>query len=70
MQRLDRPYIRGAEGKLKECSWDSAFFKITEAVNLTNKNDIAAIAGNLVDVESTFLLKSLMNALGWTHLFW
>ena len=63
-QRLDRPYVRGADGKLKPASWDQAFATIASNVKEVNGKQMAAIAGDMVDAESMFALKSLMTALG------
>ena len=67
-QRLDRPYVRNIKGKLVETSWDEALQTIANKVAMTKTNRIAALAGDLVDVESAFALKSLMNLLGSPHL--
>lgn len=65
LQRLDRPYLRDeATGKLRECTWNEAFNMITEKINLAKNDNIAVIAGDLIDVESAFLLKQLMNKIG------
>jgi NADH-quinone oxidoreductase subunit G len=63
VQRLDRPYLK-KDGKLRECTWSEALNKIAEEINFAKKTDIVAIAGDLVDVESAFLLKQLMNKIG------
>lgn len=62
-QRLDRPYIR-QKGKLTECSWDEAYLAIAKQLKSLDAKEIAAIAGDLVDVESMLVLKELFNALG------
>lgn len=63
-QRLDRPYVRGADGKLKPASWDQAFATIAAKAKEVSGKQMAAIAGDMVDAESMFALKSLMTALG------
>ncbi len=63
-QRLDRPYVRGADGKLKPATWVEAFAAIKAKVAGVAGGKIAGIAGDLVDVESTVALKDLLNALG------
>ncbi|OYQ33398.1 NADH-quinone oxidoreductase subunit G [Niveispirillum lacus] len=63
-QRLDRPYVRGADGKLKPATWAEAFAAIKAKVAGVAGSKIAGIAGDLVDVESTVALKDLLNALG------
>ncbi|MFY9288536.1 MAG: NADH-quinone oxidoreductase subunit NuoG [Alphaproteobacteria bacterium] len=62
-QRLDQPYVR-RDGKLRSASWAEAFTSIANRLKETSPGRIAAIAGDLVDCESMFALKSLMQALG------
>ena len=63
LQRLDRPYIR-KNGHLLPVTWEEAFNVISEKINSTGGNKIAAIAGDLADCESMLLLKELMHKLG------
>ena len=58
-QRLDRPYVR-SDGKLQPASWTEAFTAIAAKLRETPPSRIAALAGDLVDCESMFALKSLM----------
>jgi len=62
-QRLDKPYVR-RDGKLHPVSWEDAFAAIVARVGNVSGNKIAAIAGDLVDCEAMFALKSLMTSLG------
>src|SRR6201982_2699025 len=62
-RRLDRPYIR-REGKLVEVSWSEAFKAISTKFGALSGDRIAALAGDLVDVEAMLALKELMTALG------
>ncbi|MEQ1687872.1 MAG: NADH-quinone oxidoreductase subunit NuoG [Sphingopyxis sp.] len=64
VRRLDRPWVR-REGKLQPASWAEAFAAIA-AVNAGAS--VAAIAGHLVDCETMFAAKALVNALGSTLL--
>ncbi|MFO1059558.1 MAG: NADH-quinone oxidoreductase subunit NuoG [Dongiaceae bacterium] len=66
-QRLDRPYVR-RDGKLRPASWAEAFAAIGEGLKGLPGERIAAIAGDLADVESMYALKGLMQALGSPHL--
>jgi NADH-quinone oxidoreductase subunit G len=66
-QRIDKPYVR-KDGKLQPASWDEAFAAIAKRLHGVNGSRIAALAGDLVDVESMFLLKELMGKLGSAHL--
>jgi NADH-quinone oxidoreductase subunit G len=62
-RRLDRPYVRQG-GKLQEATWTEAFTAIAARVNGLPGDRIAAIAGDLADVEAMAALKDLMGALG------
>ncbi|CAI26939.1 NADH-quinone oxidoreductase subunit NuoG [Ehrlichia ruminantium] len=62
LQRLDRPYIR-KNGQLFPVTWEEAFSTISQKITNTPGNKIAAIAGDLSDCESMFLLKELMHKL-------
>jgi len=66
--RLDRPYIRDKDsGALREASWHEAFGFIAENLKGVRGENIAALAGDLVDLESMVALKDLMAELGSTH---
>jgi NADH-quinone oxidoreductase subunit G len=62
-QRLDRPYVR-IDGKLAPATWPEALDEIAKRISGLPGSRIAAIAGDLADVESMFALKGLMGALG------
>jgi len=62
-QRLDRPYLR-RDGKLLPATWPEAFDAIARRLRGVPGERIAAIAGDLADVESMFALKKLMGLLG------
>ncbi|MBW7837766.1 MAG: NADH-quinone oxidoreductase subunit G [Sphingomonadales bacterium] len=65
-RRLDRPYVRKA-GKLTEASWAEAFDAIAKKLKGMSGDKIAAIAGDLQDVESVYALRLLMDSLGAPH---
>ncbi|WDI31808.1 NADH-quinone oxidoreductase subunit NuoG [Hyphococcus flavus] len=65
-QRLDKPYIR-KDGKLKAASWDEALSVVADKLKSTDKNKIAALAGDLVPAEAVKALKDLMTAIGTPH---
>ena len=65
-QRLDRPYRR-VDGTLMPCSWGEALSCIAQKIETTPGEEIAALSGDLSDVESQFLLKRLMRSLGSPH---
>ena len=62
-QRLDRPYIR-KNGALVEATWDEALALVASKLKSAVPEKIAALAGDMADVESMFALKSLFTALG------
>ncbi len=63
--RIDRPYIRDKDsGKLIEATWDEAFAFIKKKMKNIKGENIAALVGNLVDLESIVALKDLMENLG------
>lgn len=62
-RRLDKPYVR-KDGKLEPVSWGEAFAAITAALEPLEGNQIAALSGDLQDVESVFAMKQLMTSLG------
>jgi len=59
-KRLDRPYVR-RDGKLHAVSWDEAFAVIA---GVEHGGSVAAVAGDLVDCETMFAAKALLNELG------
>lgn len=65
-QRLDRPYAR-VNGKLTEVSWAEALQSAADKLKSTTSSQIAALAGDMADVESMFALKQLMDMLGSPH---
>lgn len=62
-QRLDSPYIK-KEGKLVKSTWEDTYKLIASKIKSIQPDEMAAIAGDLVDVESMFALKNLFNLLG------
>ena len=63
-QRLDSPYVRGEDGKLKPASWAEAFAAIANRAKGLSGDQIGAITGDLCDVESMYSLSKLMKSLG------
>src|SRR5216684_1685122 len=61
-KRLDRPYVR-RDGRLIEASWGEAFGVIAGRFGKLPAARIAALAGDLVDVEAMLALKELMAGL-------
>ncbi len=62
-QRLDTPYVR-KDGRLQPAGWAEAFAVVSERLGRASGNRVAAIAGDMVDVEAMTALKDLMDALG------
>jgi NADH-quinone oxidoreductase subunit G len=56
-QRLDRPYVRGADGKLKPGDLAEAFAADRDG-GFRRPEKIGAIAGDLVGVEEMYALKA------------
>jgi len=63
--RLDRPWVR-KEGKLQPATWDEAFAVIARQLRGASGDQVAAIAGDLQDLESIFAMKQLLGVLGST----
>jgi NADH-quinone oxidoreductase subunit G len=63
-QRLDRPYLRGVDGKLRPARWEEAFEAIAAKLEAVAPERTAAIAGDLCDAESMLALKDFMTGLG------
>jgi NADH-quinone oxidoreductase subunit G len=66
-RRLDRPYIRRG-GKLVEADWHEVIELVAEKLKSVPGERIAAIAGDLCDVEAMYALKALLGGLGVTSL--
>ena len=61
-QRLDRPYVR-KDGKLRPASWQEAIQTVAAKLKDTDPAKIGAIVGDLVDCESVFAFKGLLDGL-------
>ena len=61
-RRLDKVWLR-KRGKLQQASWDEAFKAIAKPLK-SDKSSIAAIAGDMVDCETMFAAKALLQACG------
>jgi NADH-quinone oxidoreductase subunit G len=63
-QRIDKVYVNSGSG-LQPASWHEAFAAIEKKIDeKKGNNKIAALAGDLCDVESVFALKNLLLQLG------
>ncbi|AUW58447.1 NADH-quinone oxidoreductase subunit G [Sphingobium sp. SCG-1] len=65
-RRLDKPYVR-KNGKLVEATWAEAFQAIADVASTANCS-VAAVAGDLLDCETMFAAKLLVQKLGGTML--
>ncbi|HEX8480832.1 MAG TPA: NADH-quinone oxidoreductase subunit NuoG [Allosphingosinicella sp.] len=61
--RLDRPWVR-RDGKLRPATWEEAFAAVAERLAGATGDEVAAIAGDLQDLESVFAMKKLLEAYG------
>jgi NADH-quinone oxidoreductase subunit G len=62
-RRLDKPYVR-KNGRLEAATWMEAFEAIKKALSGLSGKDVAAVAGDVTDVESMVALKDLLATLG------
>ncbi len=65
-QRLDRPFIR-RNGKLTPATWHDALEMAARKIEAVGGGKVAAIAGDLADVEAMFALKTLLSSVGSPH---
>ena len=63
-QRLDKPFLKNDFGKFEEISWDMALNVIKNKFKNIKPSDLAALSGDLVDVESLYSLKMLFDKIG------
>jgi len=67
-QRLDRAYVKDHDGILREASWDEALLKVSHTLKEYTGPEMAGIAGDMVEVESVYLFKKLMDHLKVPHI--
>jgi len=63
-QRLDRPYIRAKNGRLREAGWAEAFEAVRRQAEQVKPAKIGAIAGDMAGIEEMYALKELLASLG------
>ncbi|MCI5059472.1 MAG: NADH-quinone oxidoreductase subunit NuoG [Alphaproteobacteria bacterium] len=62
--RLDRSFVRDTETKkLRACSWEEALEVAADKLSTFKSDNIAAYVGDLVECESVYALKKLMESL-------
>ncbi len=67
-QRLDKPYLRGADGRLAPVGWDEALTAAAERIKAVGGVGVGGIIGDQACAESMFALKELFADLGSPHL--
>ncbi|HEY0627054.1 MAG TPA: NADH-quinone oxidoreductase subunit NuoG [Allosphingosinicella sp.] len=60
--RLDRPWVRKG-GKLAQATWEEPFAAIAKVAKSAGSS-VAAVAGDLLDVETMYAAKKLLQSLG------
>ncbi len=60
-RRLDRPWIRNDKGKFEEATWDEALALVADKVKTAKKGKLAALAGDMADIEAMVALKDYLN---------
>lgn len=63
-QRIKYPLLKQNDNKFKKISWFEALNIINQKLITTDSSKIKSIVGDLVDLESLFLLKKNLNKLG------
>nr|XP_018913653.1 PREDICTED: NADH-ubiquinone oxidoreductase 75 kDa subunit, mitochondrial [Bemisia tabaci] len=63
-QRLMTPMMRNKDGELVVVDWEDALIATASALSHAQPDEIAGIAGGLVDAEALVALKDLLNRLG------
>jgi NADH-quinone oxidoreductase subunit G len=64
-RRLDRPWVRRG-GKLQPATWEEAFRAIAAQLEGASGDQVAALAGDLQDLESIYAAKALLGRYGST----
>ncbi|NCC02918.1 MAG: NADH-quinone oxidoreductase subunit G [Proteobacteria bacterium] len=67
LQRLDMPYIRHEDGRLYPASWPEALDFVGNYVSDIAPERMAVLAGDMVDCESLFAMKSLLDKMDVPH---
>lgn len=62
-QRLTQPMVKDASGQLVTTSWEDVLTRVAGVLQTVQGNEVAAIAGGMVDAESLVSLKDLLNRL-------
>lgn len=62
-QRLTQPMVKDASGQLVSTSWEDVLTRVAGVLQSVQGNEVAAIAGGMVDAEALVALKDLLNRL-------
>lgn len=65
-QRLEQPYIR-KKGVLEPASWIDVFKTLVRQMSILQPSEMAFLVGDLVEVESVYLLRQLLDELKVEH---
>lgn len=63
-QRIKYPLLKDKNNKFQKISWSKALNILNNKLNITDSSNIKAVVGDLVELESLFLLKKNLNKLG------
>lgn len=63
-QRLKYPLLKNKNNQFQKISWSKALNILNEKLNTTDSSKIKAVVGDLIELESLFLLKKNLNKLG------
>jgi len=68
-QRLNTPYVKGKDGNLKPCGWEDALVHVAKKMNSIAGEDLAVVAGGMVDAETLVAVKDLFNKYNCENVF-
>jgi NADH-quinone oxidoreductase chain G len=63
-QRIKYPLLKDENNKFQKISWSKALNVLNKKLNTTDSSNIKIIIGDLIELESLFLLKKNLNKLG------
>lgn len=68
-QRLTSPYVRGSDGNLKACGWEEALVEVASRLHSVKGEEMAVVAGGMVDAETLVAVKDLLNRFNCDNMF-
>ena len=63
-QRLTTPLVKNDQGNLIPSSWEEALIAVAQKMGSVKGDEMAAVAGGLVDAEALVAMKDLLNKFG------